>query len=605
MIKLSDYVVKKLEEHGVRYVFMLTGGGAMHLNDSFGQSKYISCVFQHHEQACAMAAEGYARISGDVGVINVTTGPGGINALNGVFGAWTDSVPMLIISGQVKRETCMASYPDLCLRQLGDQEVDIRKLATPITKYFAYIDDPISIRYHLERALFLSQNGRHGPCWIDIPVDVQATIINERELPAYNPSEDQIPLVKEKLKIAVKEILELLNKSERPVIMAGKGVRSATAIDLLDEVSSKLNIPLVTSWTGIDVVPSNHPLFCGRPGDVGDRYGNFTVQNADLLLIIGARMSLRQVSYNWPSFARHALKIHVEIDPMESRKPIFKADKLVHADAADFLSEVKIQIEETGFDSEKHTKWLTWCRLRKDRYPVVQSHHYDIKNGFINPYGFLDLLFTILGPEDIVVCGNGAANVMTFQTAFIKKGMRVFCNSGNASMGYDLPASIGAAFAGKRKRVVCITGDGSIQLNIQELQTIRHYNLPLKIFVLNNGGYLSIRTTQHNFFGRLTGESPKSGLSFPDIVKVATAYGIQAVRVAGERYDTCIREILNKDGPYLCELLIDPAQLVEPRLAAQSLENGRIVSAPMEDMFPFLKREELLGNMLIPPVEEK
>ncbi len=601
-MKVSDYLAKRLEEHGVRHVFMLTGGGAMYLNDSLGHTEKIRPVFQHHEQACAIAAEGYARVSDKVGVVNVTTGPGGINALNGVFGAWTDSIPMLVISGQVKRETCMSSYPGLHLRQLGDQEADIHRLATPITKYYAYMDDPQKIRYHLERALYLAEHGRPGPCWIDIPVDVQAAQVDAKNLPVYDPSEDEQSWNMQKLRSACRKTLERLHCAKRPVILVGTGIRLAKALDVFDRVIRKLGVPVTTAWTAHDLMDSKDPLYAGRPGTIGDRPGNFAVQNADLLLVIGCRLNIRQVSYNWISFARHAFLIQVDIDKEELSKPTVKPHLPVHADARLFLEELDRQITRRGKYPASHSAWLDWCRQRVERYPVVLSRHRASKER-INPYHFTEVLFEKLRADDVIVCGNGSACVIPFQAGRIKKGQRLLCNSGNASMGYDLPAAIGAAFARGGKRVVCLAGDGSIQLNIQEFQTIFHYKLPIKLFVLNNNGYLSIRQTQEAFFGRYTGESPSSGMTLPDIVRVAQAYGLSSTRL-NEISSPVLEDVLEKEGPFICEVLLDPDQLFEPKLGSRSLSDGTIVSSPLEDLSPFMDREELKENLLIPPTSE-
>lgn len=603
MIRVADYIAKTLADYGVRHIFMVTGGGAMFLNDAFGQEKRIKYICNHHEQACAMAAEGYARVTGKIGVINVTSGPGGINALNGVFGAWVDSIPMLIVSGQVKRETCLATYNLPGLRQIGDQEADIISMVKGITKYAVLVMDPNSTSYHLERALYLATTGRPGPCWLDIPVDVQSSMIDPAQLPGYDSAEDQPNYPLGQLPEICRDILGRLQAAERPVIMVGKGVRLANAMDIFETVIHKLGIPVAAAWTGIDAMASDDPLYCGRNGDLGDRAGNLTVQNSDVLLVIGSRLSLRQVSYNWQSFARCAFKIQVDADPAEMNKPTVILDLPVHCDARLFLEELNRQIDTCGFDASRHAGWLAWCKERVTRYRVVQPRHRVVNGRFINPYHFVDRLFHHLTADDVMACGDGTANVVTFQVATIKKGMRVFCNTGDASMGYDLPAAIGAAVAREGKRVICLAGDGSIQLNIQELQTVAHHQLPIKIFVLNNDGYLSIRTTQGNFFGRFTGESPRSGVSFPDMVKVAQAYGLPAIRIEGADFEIAIDQALNTHGPFLCEVMLDPEQRFEPKVSSKQLPDGRIVSAPLEDLYPFLEREELLSNLFIPPME--
>jgi acetolactate synthase I/II/III large subunit len=599
-MRVSDYVSQTLVRFGVRHVFMLTGGGSMFLNDAIGHQSGIQCVFNHHEQACAMAAEGYARITNTPGVLNVTTGPGGINALNGVYGAWVDSIPMLIISGQVKRETLLATYNISGLRQIGDQEADILSMVKSITKYAVLVNDPSEIRYHLERAWYLTQVGRPGPCWLDIPIDVQSSQIDPQQLKAYDPAEDTPAYTKTDLISVCHDVLVRLAKAERPVIMAGKGIRLGNALEEFEQVIRGLNIPVVPAWTALDLIASDDPLFCGRPGDLATRAGNFTVQNADVLLILGSRLGLRQVSYNWDSFARFAYKIQVDIDEVEFQKPTVKPDQTIHADVKIFLKELLQQIKQINFDKQIHTDWLAWCKARVERYPAVLPRHRQPKEQLINPYHFVDRLFDHLDSDDVVVCGNGTANVVAFQAAKIKKGQRLIANTGDASMGYDLPAAIGAAFARPGKRVICLAGDGSLQLNLQELQTLVQYQLPLKLFVLNNNGYVSIRLSQANMFKRLTGESAQSGVSFPDIVKIAQAYGLPVMRIGYDQLESGIQSTLQRPGPMICDVLLDPDQPFEPRVSARQLPDGKIVSANLEDMSPFLDEQEFAENMLVP-----
>lgn len=598
-MRVADYIVRTLADRGVRHVFMITGGGAMFLNQAFGSEPRIRYICNHHEQACAMAAESYARISGSIGVLNVTTGPGGINALNGVFGAWTDSVPMLIISGQVKSETCMASYRLPHLRQLGDQEADIVRMVHGITKYAVLVHDPQTIRYHLERAWFLAVSGRPGPCWLDIPVDVQARWIDPAGLAAYDPAEDQPCWDLEKLSRQCQDVIDRLQVSARPVLLAGSGVRQAQAVDLLHAAMRPLGIPVVPSWTAHDLIASDDALFGGRPGTLGDRAGNFTVQNSDTLLVIGSRLNVRQISYNWKTFARHAFKIQVDIDAAELNKPTVRPDLAIHADLRLFLEELCRQLDRRAYDPRRHADWLAWCKKRLAQYPVVSARQRD-RRGALNPYVFMEELFGSLKNDDVVVCGDGSACVVSFQVAGIQQGQRLYTNSGCASMGYDLPAAVGAAVARGGRRVICLAGDGSIQLNIQELQTLAHHQLPVKIFVLNNAGYLSIRQTQLNFFGTLVGEGPNSGVTFPDMVKVAHAYGVPARRIEPADFPAALHTVLQSDGPFLAEVVLDPQQPFEPKLSSKQLPDGRIVSPPLEDMAPFLDRDELLANLLVP-----
>ncbi len=599
-MRVSDYIAQQLVKYGVHHVFMITGGGAMFLNHAIGTNPHIRTIFNHHEQACAIAAEGYARITNQPGVVNVTSGPGGINALNGVFGAYTDSIPMLILSGQVKRETYICTYDIPGLRQLGDQEADIVRMVRGITKYAITVSDPLEIRYHLEKAWHLAQSGRPGPCWLDIPIDIQSSQVDEAALkgftpPATNPADTEILLEK------VKYTLEKLKTAKRPVILAGTGVRLAGAVDIFNEVIHKLGIPVTTAWTH-DLIASDDPFFCGRPGTIGTRPGNFTVQNSDVLLILGSRLNIRQIGYTWDSFARAAYKIWVDIDPAELAKPTIRPDFPIVADAGIFLREMNRQLDESDWNADNFSAWLSWCKERQGQYPAVLPKHQKFI-GKINPYNFIDVLFENLIQDDIVVCGNGSANVITFQAAKIKLGQRLWANSGSASMGYDLPAAVGAAFAADR-RVICLAGDGSIQFNIQEIQTIAHYNLPVKIFVLNNNGYLSIRQSQKGFFGDVVGESPISGVTFPDFINLANAYRIPSIKLDMDDFTPALRRALETPGPILIEVLLDPDQGFEPHQSSRQLPDGHIISAPLEDMAPFLDPDELRKNLLIPKWEK-
>ncbi|MGC9987904.1 MAG: thiamine pyrophosphate-binding protein [Terriglobales bacterium] len=598
-MKLSDYLIGQLADWGVRHIFLVTGGGAMHLNDSIGKEARIQFVCNHHEQASAMAAEAYARVSGLPGVVNVTTGPGGINALNGVFGAWTDSIPMLVVSGQVKRETCMRALGITGLRQLGDQEADIVAMVANITKYAVPVDDPLSIRYHLERAWHLAQSGRPGPCWLDIPVDVQAASIDPATLRGYDPAEDKSALNtidNEQLTSYCRDVLDRIRRAKRPVILAGTGVRAAHATVEFDELCHRLGVPVTTAWTH-DLIASDDPLFCGRQGTIGDRAGNFTVQSADLLLILGSRLNIRQTSYNWQSFARQAFKIQVDVDAAEFHKPTVQPNLAIHCDLKRFLREMLRQCDTGHVRPETHAKWLGWCRERVQRYPVVQERQRNAGPP-LNPYYFIEQLSTKLAEDDVIVCGNATSCIVPFQTLRLRKLQRLISNSGSASMGYDLPAAIGAAFARPGKRVICLAGDGSIQMNIQELQTVIHHRLPLKIFVLNNSGYLSMRMTQSGFFGRLTGESAATGTSFPNMVKIGCAYGIPSIRIDCASQLDQVDRALAADGPALIDVVLDPNQEFEPRSKARQLPDGKIVSPTLEDMYPFLDNTELMDNVI-------
>ena len=594
MTTVATHLAQRLARHGAKHVFLVTGGGAMFLNDALAHQPGLTAVCFHHEQAAAMAAEAYARIAEHPPVLNVTTGPGGINALNGVFGAWTDSVPMIVISGQVKRATCLATTPVPGLRQLGDQEGEIVPMARGITKYAAVVERAGDIAWHLDQALHHAFDARPGPVWLDIPIDVQSAAIDPEALRRWTPPTGVPP----SCAAAVTEVIRHLREARRPVILAGTGVRAARAVAEFERVIRRLGVPVTTAWTH-DLIASDDPLYCGRPGSIGTRAGNFTVQNADLVLVLGSRLNIRQVSYNWQAFAPRAFKIQVDIEAAELAKPTVKPDLAVQADLEEFLAILDFAL--AGWTRPPaHAEWLDWCRQRVMDYPVVQAHHRQFK-GKINPYHFIDELFARLDGDDIVACGNATATIVPFQAGAIKPGMRLFSNSGSASMGYDLPAAIGAWFGalaarGEQKRIVCLAGDGSIMMNLQELQTIAHHRLPIKIFVLNNRGYLSIRSSQANFFGRLVGESPDNGVGFPDFVAVATAFGIPARRVASADSAASIAEVLAAEGPQLCDVILDPGQGFEPRMSSRKLPDGSIVTPPLEDMFPFLDRDELERN---------
>jgi len=597
-MRLADYVIRTLADNGVRHVFMVTGGGAMHLDDAIGREGRIKYICNQHEQACAMAAEGYARLKGRIAVVCVTSGPGGTNTLTGVLGQWLDSTPVLYLSGQVRYETTVAST-GLPLRQLGDQEANIVDIVRPITKYAVMITDPRLIRYHLEKAMHVAVSGRPGPVWLDIPLNVQSALIEESSLKLYDPAEDSEASAPSLLEEQVDKVLQKLANSERPVILAGAGIRLAGASDTFYELAEKLGLPVQVGWDAIDLFPSDHPLYGGRPSALGQRGANFIFQNADLLLSLGCRLNIRQIGYNFPAVARAAYKIVVDVDSAELKKPTIKIDLPICADVGEFIRVINGRLVNNKLSPK--TDWLAWCRERIRRYPVVLPEYYR-RRKLVNPYVFCEALSGRLEEHDVVVSSNGASCVIPIQVVQIKRGQRHIVNSGCAAMGYGLPAAIGACFANEGRRVICLEGDGSIQLNIQELETITYHRLPVKIFLFNNDGYLSIRTTQNSFFdGHLVGESARSGVGFPDFVRVAKAYGIHACRIQnhkelGERID----HLLQTDGPVLCDVHMDPDQLFEPRTASKRLPDGTMVSSPLEDMFPFLDEEEFPSNMIIP-----
>jgi acetolactate synthase-1/2/3 large subunit len=594
MVKVSDYIFTFLAEKGVKHIFMLCGGGAMHLNDSVGRNGKISYVCTLHEQAAAIAAEAYSRITGNLGVAVVTSGPGGTNTLTGVAGSWVDSIPVLILSGQVKTETTIINNPKL--RQLGDQEINIVDIVKPITKYAVMVTDKNAIKYHLQKALHLAKSGRPGPVWIDVPLNVQSAYVDENSLEDYDYS-DRITGLDSKIDV----VTNLLSRSERPVIIVGNGVRLAKAVEEFMILVERLKIPIITTFAGYDIIPSTNQYYFGRYGTVGQRAANFVVQNSDLLLTIGSRLNIRAISYNYKAFAREATKIVVDIDPEELEKPTLKVDIPVLQDAKNFITDL---LNSKNGDIGSKDKWLKKCATYKAKYPNITPERQN--NHSVDSYYFFKKLSALSGNGRIFAFGNGTACVSSYQSFDVKPNQRVVVNSGYASMGYDLPAAIGACFATDKKEVICVTGDGSIQMNIQELQTIVYNKLPIKIFVLNNQGYISIRNTQRAFFnGYFVGANKESGLGLPDMIKIAKAYGIETLTIKNhQELDTQINKVLSYPEAILCEVELDPEERMYPKLSSEVKEDGTMVSKPLEDLFPFLDRREFEENMIIRPLDE-
>jgi len=604
MVKVSDYVFSFLAGKGVKYAFMLPGGGAMHLVDSLGRSQEIQYFCPRHEQAAAIAAEGYYRTSNKVAAVVVTTGPGGTNTLTGVIGQWLDSIPCIYISGQLKRKMIISACPDLQLRQLGDQEINIVDIVKPVTKYAVMVTEPEKIKYHLEKALYIATHGRPGPVWLDIPLDVQAWMIDESKLADYNQREDEVIFDRDLIREQSRELVARIESSNCPVLFAGYGIRIAGAAELFTELVRRLNAPVVTGICGSDLIWSDHPLFFGRPGICGDRVGNMVVQNCDFILSIGARLGIRQISYNTDTFARGAYRAMVDIDRTELYKPTVFPHMRVHADAKLFIEEMLSVIGSKPLKPKQ--SWIKWCRERKATLPTILEDN--PSNGkYVNSYVFTDELFKLIEPGSLVVTGNGTAYTGTFQIMHIKKGVRVFANQGCASMGYDVPAAIGACIARNKKPTVLLTGDGSIQMNIQELGTIAFHRLPIKIFVLNNDGYLAMRITQDTYFkGRYVASDRKDGVYYPEISRVAEAYGLQTVKLDNEQnLSSKIQQVMNMPGPVLCEVIMDPKQTLYPKLSSEEMPDGTLVSKPLEDMYPFLPREEFKKHMLIEALSVK
>ena len=588
-IKVSKYISEFLVKNGIKDCFMVTGGGAMHLDDAIGHEEGIHCIFNHHEQACAIAAEGYARMTGRLAAVCVTSGPGGTNAITGVMGGWLDSIPMFVISGQVKRETTIWAASDLNLRQLGDQEFNVIESVKNMTKYAVMVTDPLTIAYHLEKALYLATDGRGGPVWLDIPLDVQGAKIRTEELLHFDANAEMTWDAPTVTDAQIDILVRRINEAKAPLILAGTGINLGRATDKLLKFLDKYRIPVVTAWNANDTVAYDNPYYAGMPGTVGIRSGNFAVQNCDLLISLGCRMNIRMIGYTHHDFAKNAFKVIVDIDPRELHKPTVKADLPIHADVNDFLDKMLAVPYEPQM---KHEKWVEWCRGLLYRFPAVRNDHH--KNGLINPYVFIDTLFNNLDGTDRIICGNGAACVITFQAAKIKQGQRMFTNSGCAAMGYGFPAALGVAVSDNSRRTVCIDGDGSVMMNLQELATVAYNRLNIKLFILNNNGYLSIRQTQRNLFKPpFVGIDKDSGVGFPDFEKLADAFGIPYFKLDTEQNaDGVLEKVLNSEGPCICEALVDPDQNFEPKSSSKVLPDGRIVSPSLDDMAPFLDRDE-------------
>ncbi|MCL1941148.1 MAG: thiamine pyrophosphate-binding protein, partial [Synergistaceae bacterium] len=531
MIKLSDYVFDHIAKLGVKTVFMLPGGGCMHLVESLGANNDLRYICNLHEQAAAIAADAYAQYTNKLGVALVTTGPGGTNAITGVAGAWLDSSPVLIISGQVKTADLSVGRN---IRQMGFQEIQIVDLVKPVTKYAALVTDPMSIRYHLEKAIHLAISGRPGPVWVDIPLDIQAAVIDENSLPGFEPNSETTQDEASRAKISEQagRAIEILNKAKRPVILAGNGIRLAGALDEFKSAINKLNIPTLLTWKAIDYLDERDPLFAGRPGAIGQRGANFTQQNSDAILIIGARLDHGQTGYSHVNFARGAVKIMVDVDRYEIDKMDMPIAEKINADAKMFLSEFVTQLEKVSLAD--HSEWLSQTQKWKAKYPLITKEHWD-RSDHVDLYALVDALSGEMTCDDLLIPGSsGQCSELTMQAFKVKIGQRIFNTEGLGPMGFGLPAAIGGCIASGGRRVICVDGDGGFQMNIQELELLNRFQLPVKVFVLNNQGYGSIRNSQSNYFNRhFVASSPESGLTLPDTCKVASAYNLPTCRING------------------------------------------------------------------------
>lgn len=597
-IKVANYISQFLADNGVSDCFMVTGGGAMHLNDALGHQREINCIFNHNEQGCAIAAEAYTRYSGKIAAVCVTSGPGGTNAITGVAGGWVDSIPMFILSGQVKRETCASLVKELNLRQLGDQEFNIVESVSNMTKYAVMITRPEDVAYHLEKAFYLALTGRGGPVWLDVPLDVQGAYIETDDLTHFK-SEIEYPWENSEIsKSKIIEIVDKIKNASAPLVLAGTGIRLGNAADELLRFLEKYKIPVVTAWNANDTVAFDNKYFAGMPGTVGTRQGNFAVQNCDLLISLGCRLNIRMIGYNHYNFAENAYKIIVDIDPRELEKPTIRPDMPVCGDVKVVLEQL---LEAEYIPEKKHEKWLAWCKKMGDKYPVVLPEYHKVKSP-INPYVFMDILSNLLKDDDKIVCGNGSACVITFQALKIKQGQRMFTNSGFAAMGYGLPAALGTAVADKGNRTICIDGDGSIMMNIQELMTISYNKLNVKIILLNNNGYHSIRQTQTNMFkSAFVGIDDSCGVGFPDFEKISSAFGLDYYYCDSEdNVNEVIEQVLDSEGPCIFEVRVDERQNFAPKSSSKVLSDGKIISPSMEDLAPFLPRDEMKDNIFVP-----
>jgi acetolactate synthase I/II/III large subunit len=593
MIKLSDYVMKLLAQRGVDTYFTVSGGGIMHLLDSMGTHGGIKYYCNYHEQACAIAAEGWARVRNRPCGCLITLGPGAINAISGIVGAWFDSVPMIVIAGQVRRDL-IADYSKV--RQMGPQEANTVGVATPVTKYAKTILDPQMVRYEIEKAYYLAVSGRPGPVLIDIPLDVQAAQIDETQLKGFDPAELGEAWSRPEMVQGVAQALEWLRAARRPVLVGGTGVRMGDAHELFLELAEKLGLPVVLPYTAKDLIPESHPLNFGIFGTAGQRRANFTVQNSDLVLSCASGFSLSKVGFNFKGFAPKAKKIMVDIDAGQLHNQVIKPDFAVLADVKAFLQELLRQSE--GRALSPSPKWLPACRHWRERYPIILPEYFDDQK-HVNSYVFMDRLADHLKEGDVFVAGNGLDCVTYYQSYKVKVGQRSMISNNWGSMGWDLPLSIGACVGNGRRPTICMTGDGSIQMNIQELLFLQVHQLPLKIFIFNNRGYSSIRATQNAFFkGRFVGADPASGVGNPNFEKLAHAYEIPYFNIkTNAELDSVISSALATAGPAICEVNLAVEQGITPKASAFTRPDGTIESRPLEDMAPFLSREEVFENM--------
>ena len=589
-MKVSDLVFEYISNLGVKHVFYLPGGGAMHLDDSLGHNKNLTPICMLHEQPCSIAAEAYARISGGFGVCVVTSGPGATNTVTGLAGAWLDATPVIFISGQAKRADLVGGQK---IRQFGIQEVNVVELVKSVTKYAAQVKEPNDILYELDKAVALAKEGKPGPVWLDIPLDIQASQVNPESLPRFSK---KMPAYECKESDARKTI-ELFNKAERPLVLLGNGIRLANAIPEMEALIKKLNVPVMTTWNGVDLIEDDNPLFFGRPGAVGHRHANFIQQNADFVLTIGTRLNLLSTGYDFESFLRNAKHVMVEIDENEMKKRSVHPYLKIHADAKSFLKKMLLNADKIA--GKNRDAWWKYCREIKARYPLFVPEQTPDGEG-INTYKLVDCLAEKMTGNDIFqFTSSGTGADISMYSFRIKKGQRAFLTKGLASMGFDLSACIGSCVASRKRRTVCITGDGGFLMNVQELATLKYLNLPVKIFILCNDGYGMIYNSQNGNFKRLTGCTKESGLGMPEMKSVVEGFGVKCFEASDESKSAeTIDEALSYDGPCVCNVKVFIGQKILPRQTNYMKEDGQMASRPLEDMSPLLERDEFESNMI-------
>ncbi len=594
-MRVSDYVIAFFENQGVEHVFTVSGGGSIFLCDALGMAKKMKYVACHHEQAASMATEAYARVRQGLGVTLVTSGPGGTNAVTGVAGSWLDHVPHVTISGQVFLAQTIRKHPGL--RTLGVQEINIVDIVRPITKYAVMVEDAADIRYHLEKAVYLATHGRPGPAWIDIPANIQNAQVDPATLRGFDPAEYAVPLEPE-LGAKVARVVELLKSARRPLVHVGQGVRLAGAENEFMKLVETYRLPFVTARNANDLVSWDHELYAGRPGTFAQRGANFAVQTSDVYLAVGTRLALAQTGYNAKDYARNAKVVMVDIDEAELNKDTVRLHLKIQTDARLFLEELNRQLAGEKLDGRRWNPWVAQCRQWKQKYPVVLPEYRE-QAGSVNSYHFIDVLSDVLTPDDVIVTDMGFAFQNTHQALRVKKGQRMFTNCGLASMGWGLPAAVGACVGSGKKRTVCLAGEGGLLMTIQEMATIMHHRLPVKLFVLNNGGYLTIKQTQElGFEGRLMGSDAQSGISFPDFMDIAKAHRFHAVRLDSHReLRQRIEAVMNHEGPVLCEIMMDPNQVQAPKAINRRNADGTMKQTALEDSYPFLDPKEVEENL--------